>query len=81
MKTIKICIGSACHLKGSYKVMSSFQQLIAYHQLHEEIEIHEELCLKNCSQAVSVMRWDGKVLSVSPEDARQVFKDEILACL
>lgn len=81
MKVIKICIGSACHLKGSYEVMSSFKQLIAYHKLDEQIELRAEFCLKNCTHAVSVMRWDGKLLSVSPEDARQIFKDEIIAHL
>lgn len=81
MKTIKICIGSACHVKGSYEVMSTFKQLIAYHKLENQIELHAEFCLRNCTHAVSVMRWDGKLLSVSPDNARQVFKDEIIVHL
>lgn len=81
MKTIKICIGSACHLRGSYEVMSTFKQLVEYHQLQEKVELHTEFSLNNYTHAVSVMRWDGKLLSISSENARQVFKDEVIAYL
>ncbi len=29
MITISVCVGSACHLKGSYKVIEGLQKLIA----------------------------------------------------
>lgn len=77
MKTIKICIGSACHLKGSYDVLSIFKELIKDYKLEDEVDIQAAFCLKNCTQAVSVMRWDGKVLSVSRENARTIFEREI----
>ena len=28
MITISVCVGSACHLKGSYKVIKGLQRLI-----------------------------------------------------
>ncbi len=36
---IEICIGSACHLKGSYNVIQDMKRLIAEHQLEEKVEL------------------------------------------
>ncbi|MHC1747659.1 MAG: (2Fe-2S) ferredoxin domain-containing protein [Cellulosilyticaceae bacterium] len=81
MKSIKICIGSACHLKGSYQVLETFKVLIKEYKLEEQLEILPSFCQNNCTKAVSVTRWDGKVFSVSQENIRQTFRDEIIAYL
>lgn len=81
MNIVKICIGSACHLKGSYYVIETFKELITEYALEDKIELSAAFCLGRCTEAVSVERWDGVVLSVSKENAREIFKDQILACL
>lgn len=81
MKVISICIGSACHIKGSYDVLEALRALIEEYGLQDKLEIQATFCLKNCAHAVSVKRWDDKVLSVSKDNVRQVFKDELLAYL
>ncbi len=81
MKSVKICIGSACHLKGSYQVIEVFKGLIEEYKLQDQIELNAAFCVGNCTQAVSVMRWDGKLLSVAKENARETFINEIMACL
>lgn len=78
MKNIKICIGSACHLKGSEKVIEAFQNLIKEYNLENEIELYASFCLNNCTDGVSVMRWDKKILSVCSNNVREVFDKEIL---
>lgn len=76
MKSIKICIGSACHLKGSYEVIEIFKKLIKENNLEQEIELCASFCLGNCKEAVSVMRWDGVVFSVDKENAKYIFERE-----
>ncbi|WP_195938343.1 (2Fe-2S) ferredoxin domain-containing protein [Romboutsia sp. 1001713B170131_170501_G6] len=76
MKSIKICIGSACHLKGSYEVIEIFKKLIKEKNLEQEIELCASFCLGNCKEAVSVMRWDGVVFSVDKENAKYIFERE-----
>jgi len=39
MLEIKICVGSSCHLKGSYNVINEFQHLIEEKALHDKIDI------------------------------------------
>lgn len=81
MKAISICIGSACHLKGSYDVLETLKALIDEYGLQDQLEIQATFCLNNCANAVSVKRWDNKILSMSKDNARQVFEDEVLAYL
>ena len=76
MKSIKICIGSACHLKGSYEVIEAFKKLIKENNLEQEIELCASFCIGNCKEAVSVMRWDGVVFSVDKENAKYIFERE-----
>lgn len=76
---IRVCIGSACHLKGSYQVVHSLQKLVEKHGLAEEVEISAVFCLGHCVKAVSVMVNDGPVESVSPDTVDAFFKRVALA--
>lgn len=81
MKELKICIGSACHLKGSYGVIECFKKMLETYHLEEKLELCGSFCTGHCTQAVSVMRWDGTVYSVSEENAKDIFIKEIMANL
>lgn len=81
MKKINVCIGSACHLKGSYDVLEAMQQLVIEYNLQDILEVKAAFCLQNCTEGVSVKRWDDKVLSVSRENVKQIFVNEIIAYL
>ncbi|SCH75167.1 MULTISPECIES: (2Fe-2S) ferredoxin domain-containing protein [unclassified Romboutsia] len=78
MKNIKICIGSSCHLKGSDEVIKKFQELINEFKLEDNIELYGSFCLDRCTNGVSVMRWDGEILSVSRDNVREIFEKEII---
>ncbi len=64
---IKVCIGSACHLKGSYDVIKKFQAYITKHQLEETIILKSSFCLGKCSDAVSVQIDSEDVISITPD--------------
>ena len=78
MIKIEVCIGSACHIKGSYNVLSSFQQLREEFGLSEQVEVNAVFCLGHCTEAVSVKVNDGDVQSVSGLTARDFFVKKIL---
>lgn len=78
MIKISVCIGSACHIKGSYNVLNSFQQLREEFGLSDRIEVNAVFCLGHCTEAVSVQVNDGEVQSVSGLTVRDFFVDKIL---
>jgi len=72
MTELKVCVGSACHLKGSYEVIEMFKNLINERNVAEFVELKAAFCLNRCTEAVSVS-LDGKTYSVTPENAEDFF--------
>lgn len=77
MKEVKVCIGSACHIKGSYDVIEIIQELIECNDLTNRIKLSAAFCMGLCTKAVSVMRWDGEVFSFSKDNAHELFSEFI----
>ncbi|MEA5083772.1 MAG: (2Fe-2S) ferredoxin domain-containing protein [Lachnospiraceae bacterium] len=77
MIELKVCVGSSCHVRGSYNVLQTFQQMVEEGQLHEKIEIKAAFCVKNCQAGVSITVNDT-VYSVKPEQARSFFNETIM---
>jgi len=73
---IYICIGSACHLKGSYEVIERFEKLIDKHP-DKNIVLKSSFCLDNCSEGVSI-KIEGTVYSVSIDSVEVFFKEKVL---
>lgn len=78
MISLNVCIGSACHVKGSYNVINAFQQAIEEYDVADKVELKAVFCLGHCSDAVSVKIDDGEVQSVSGLTARSFFKNQVL---
>ncbi len=74
---IQVCIGSACHLKGSYEVISTMKHVIDDRNLHDLVELKSSFCLGNCSDAVSVKVDEQDVASVVPEDAEKFLLEQL----
>ena len=78
MITISVCIGSACHLKGSYNVISELQQLIEANNLGDKIEIKSIFCLGHCAGAVSVRINDEEVENIGSHMVKEFFNKRVL---
>ena len=78
MTHLNVCIGSACHLKGAYNVISTFQHMIEEHRLHDHVEFAATFCRKECHKPGVSVSLDGKSHHINAEDARVFFQTEIL---
>jgi len=78
MKELNVCIGSSCHIKGSYNVIQTFQRLIEDYNLHNEIEFKAVFCLKQCGEKGVAVKVDDKIYHVEPEKASSFFKETFL---
>jgi len=48
MLELSVCIGSSCHLKGSYNIIQLFQQMMEEYALHDKIDFKANFCMKEC---------------------------------
>ena len=78
MVTVHVCIGSACHLKGSYSVIDTLQKLIQRDHREKEVELKAAFCLGHCTGAVSVKVDDGEIHSVTPESIESFYQEQLV---
>lgn len=82
MIVLNVCIGSACHLKGSYNVINKFQDIIKDKGLEDEVVVKAAFCLGECTKAVSVKIDDGETIySVNEKTAEEFFNRHVLGRL
>ena len=75
---IKVCIGSSCHLRGSYEVIEKLKKLVADHGLENSVHLAASFCLGRCGKGVTVTGdgefWDN----VTPETVESIFEAKVL---
>ena len=76
MLNVSICVGSACHMKGSKEVIAKLKELINAHGLQGKVLLNGSFCTGNCEYAVCVV-IDDTVFSVRPETTEEFFNNEI----
>ena len=70
---VEICIGSACHVKGSYQVIQEIKELVKTRGLSDKIELKSSFCLGKCGDGVSIRVNGDKIYSIKPGEVREFF--------
>ncbi|MDD6467573.1 MAG: (2Fe-2S) ferredoxin domain-containing protein [Erysipelotrichaceae bacterium] len=78
---LSVCVGSSCHLKGSYEIIQTFKKEIEERHLEDKIELKASFCLGHCTSGVAV-RVDNDFLdNINPENAKERFETDVLSRL
>lgn len=78
MREITVCVGSACHLKGSHEIINYFKNAIQEAGLEKEVELKGTFCMDKCTDGANLL-VDGELFHAnSPDDAKEIFEREIL---
>ena len=75
---LKVCVGSSCHLKGSYDVIEKFKEFLKKYEVEDVIELQASFCLGHCSEGVTVKADDRFLLNVNAGNAEDIFVSEVL---
>ena len=78
---IEVCVGSACHLKGSYNVINEFMSIIKEKKMEDKIIVKAAFCLGNCTNGVSVRIDEKDVLSCSENNVPGFFEANVFGRL
>jgi NADH:ubiquinone oxidoreductase subunit E len=81
MIELSVCIGSSCHLKGSYNVIQVFQQLIEAYGAHDKIDFKATFCMKLCQQPGVSVSLDNITYNIPPNSAVDFFKTAVVPLL
>lgn len=78
MLELSVCIGSSCHMKGSYNIIQLFQQMIEEYALHDQLEVKATFCMKKCLGEGVAVSVNGKPYHLRPDVARDFFQSTII---
>ncbi len=71
---IKVCVGSSCHLKGSYDVIQAMKEILKKYDVEDAVELQASFCLGHCAEGT-----DGTLMlhNITKDNAEEVFVKEI----
>lgn len=82
MVTIAICVGSSCHLKGSYEVTEAIRNEVKRRSLEDKVLLKAAFCFGRCSHdAVTIKVNDEIVMGVTPLNVSEIFDQHVLPLL
>jgi len=73
--TVKVCLGTSCYMKGSYKLLSKLVEFVKEGDLSHEVEITGTFCFENCGKSPNVMVDDKLVSEATFEKVKEVLRE------
>lgn len=64
---IKVCVGSSCHLKGSYDVIEAFKNVLKKYDVEDLVDLQASFCLGHCAKGVTVGCDGGNAAAGGPQ--------------
>lgn len=76
---VQVCIGSSCHIKGSYDIVKLMEEAIAENKLENEITLAGSFCTGRCNRmGVTVQVDDNIYTGITKETFKDFFNEHIL---
>ncbi|MBE6141230.1 MAG: (2Fe-2S) ferredoxin domain-containing protein [Erysipelotrichaceae bacterium] len=78
--TVLICVGSSCHLKGSYDIIELMKARLAKEGLEDKVNLKGTFCLGKCGIAGVSIQVDEQIITgVTKDNFDDVFNKHILS--
>jgi len=75
---ITICVGSSCHLKGSYEIVQFLKEIIKSNVLEQKIILKGCFCMEKCTEGVNI-KINEELYSVgSVIEMKEIFQDKVV---
>ncbi len=79
---IQICVGSACHIKGSSDIVKLMQNAIEKYSLQDDITLAGSFCSGKCNREGVTVTIDDKVYTgVTCDSFNDFFETNVLKAL
>ena len=79
---VQVCVGSACHLKGSPQIVALFEKAVEEHHLEDLVTLAGSFCIGKCSRdGVTVKIDDAIHVGIQEENFNEFFQVNVLSKL
>lgn len=76
MIKINVCVGSSCHIRGSYKIIELLNNAIKENSLEDKVTVSAAFCLGHCMNGVSV-KVDDQIFGVNEDSFKDFFEEHV----
>lgn len=77
---IQVCVGSACHLKGSHEIVELLQSAVKEHHLEDKVELTGSFCIGKCNRVGVTLQIDDVVhTGITKENFKEFFSEHVLS--
>ena len=77
--TMSVCVGSSCHLKGSYRIIELAKAAVEQNQLADQVELKAAFCLGHCGETGVSVKFDEEIVSgVTEQNFDTIFRQYVL---
>lgn len=74
-RIVRVCMGSACHIKGAPSIANALQKELEAHSADAEIELMGRFCQEECQKGVVVESAEKRWFRVQVEDVPQIVSE------
>ncbi|MCM1298877.1 MAG: (2Fe-2S) ferredoxin domain-containing protein [Firmicutes bacterium] len=76
MIKINVCVGSSCHIRGSYRIIELLNNAIKENNLTDKVEVSAAFCLGHCMNGVSV-KVNDQIFGVNEDSFGEFFEENV----
>lgn len=76
MIKINVCVGSSCHIRGSYKIIELLNNAVKENNLTDKVEVSAAFCLGHCMNGVSV-KVNDRIFGVNEDSFKEFFEENV----
>ncbi len=82
MVVVQVCVGSACHLRGSSEIVALLQKAVEENRIEDEVVLAGSFCIGKCNgTGVTVQVDDDVHTGITPENFKEFFANHILKAI
>ena len=78
---VKVCVGSSCHLRGSYDVIEEMKRLIKKYGVEDKVDLQATFCVGNCTNGVSVLADEVLLHNANKDNCEELFLTQVYPLL
>jgi NADH:ubiquinone oxidoreductase subunit E len=77
-QTLYLCMGSACHQLGGFRLIPQIEEILQRHGLADRVELRGAFCLEKCELGRSVKFGDRVFTGLTPDNLEERLTREVL---
>jgi NADH:ubiquinone oxidoreductase subunit E len=78
MKTVTVCVGSSCHIKGARQIITRFDERLKEAGIQDKVELKGSFCMDRCGEGINWQIDDQPMTSRSIEAAIESFEELVI---